>query len=67
MSEFIKYNQNLVHLDLTSTGLNDDIINLIGISLNKAKSLCSIHLSNNPGVSQKNIKFIQKRIRSKKN
>ena len=31
MSEFIKYNQNLVHLDLTSTGLNDDIINLIGI------------------------------------
>ena len=46
--------------------MNDDVINEIGISLNKAKSLCSIHLSNNPGVSQKNIEFIQNRIRSKK-
>jgi hypothetical protein len=52
VTRFIKYNRNLLHLDLTQTGLNQLCIRIIGISLRRARSLLSLHLSENPGITQ---------------
>ncbi len=51
LTRFIKYNRNLLHLDLTHTGLNQLCLRIIGISLRRACSLLSIHLSENPGIT----------------
>ena len=60
---FVKYNQKLYHLDLTHTGLNELMIKKIGTALNKARSLVGIHLSDNPGITERNLEFLKDRIR----
>lgn len=47
----IKRNKNLLHLDLTCTGLTPLVIMEIGLSLKRAGSLLSLHLSENPGLT----------------
>lgn len=56
LGRFIKYNKNLLHLDLSYTRLDEETLTKIGIFLRRAKSLLSIHLSGNLGVNQ-NLKF----------
>ena len=51
LSKFIKYNKNLLHLDLSYTGLDELTLMTIGSTLRRAKSLLSIHLTGNPGVT----------------
>ena len=51
LTKFIKYNKNLLHLDLTCTGLTDQMIRTIGTALKRARSILSLHLSGNPGVT----------------
>lgn len=63
ITDFIKYNQNLYHLNLSNTGLNDDLIKKIGVALRKARALVCIHLTGNPGISEYNVNFLHKRIR----
>jgi len=59
---FIKYNQNLMHLNLSHTFLDKDTIHKVSEAMNKARSLQSLHLSGNPGITDENINFIRKHI-----
>ena len=63
--KFIKYNKNLLHLDLTQTGLNEKILWSFGTGLRRAKSLLSIHLTGNPGVSEGLKDYLFQRVRCK--
>ena len=51
LSEFIKYNPHLHHLDLQGCGLTTHILEDIGRALRKSRSLVGIHLSENPGLT----------------
>ncbi len=51
LGKFIKYNKNLLHIDLSYTRLDADSLIKIGTYLRRAKSLLSIHFSGNPGVN----------------
>lgn len=50
LCKFIKYNQNLLHLDLSNTGLTKRMLIEFGGALRKARSLICLHLSGNPGL-----------------
>lgn len=65
LTRFIKYNQQLLRLNLAHTGLGVDIVRRIGISMNKARALCSMSLTGNPGANDAVIAFIQGRINCK--
>lgn len=39
LSSFMKYNQNLFHLNLNRTGINEDVVKKICTSLTKARGL----------------------------
>eukprot|EP00347_Sterkiella_histriomuscorum_P002614 403367462 len=67
MTRFIKYNQNLLHLDLSFTRLDSQTIQEIGTSLRKAKSLLVLHLSGNPGITQELQTYLFDRIHAKIN
>jgi len=62
-TKLIKYNKNLLHLDLSSTGLTEQMLRTIGASLNRSKSVLALHLSGNPGVTPALKDFLYKRIR----
>jgi len=59
---FIKYNQVLQHFNLSNTGLPEEAIRSVGISLNKSRGLVAVHLGGNPGITDKNKEFLKKRI-----
>jgi len=65
LSKFIKYNKNLLHLDLSSTGLTENMLWQLGTALRRAKSLLAIHLSDNPGVTKVAKEYLFSRIRCK--
>ena len=50
LSKFMKYNQNLLHVDLSNTGLSKRMMMEFGGCLRKARSLICLHLSGNPGL-----------------
>ena len=53
IGNIIKRNKNILHLDFTCCGLNEEIIIGIGNAMRKARSLLCIHLSGNDlGVTQ---------------
>ena len=49
----IKYNKNLQLLNLQKTGLTEYMLLKIGKALSRTKSLLSIHLCDNPGVTDR--------------
>ena len=59
---FIKYNQNLMHLNLSHTFMDKDMVYKICDCMNKARSLQSLHLSGNPGITDETIKYLRKHI-----
>jgi hypothetical protein len=61
----MKYNKNLLHLDISSTGLSEAMLWFIGAALRRAKSLISLHLSGNPGVTPALKEYLHKRVRCK--
>lgn len=63
LTKFIKYNKNLLHLDLTCTGLTDQMLRAIGTALRRARSILSLHLSGNPGITPALKSFLYQRIR----
>lgn len=67
LGKFIKYNKNLLHLDLSHTRLESDMIKDIGANLRRAKSLISVHFSGNPGVNDEVKQFLFDRIHAKNN
>ena len=54
----MKYNKNLLHLDLSFTRINSTVVRGLGSCLTRAKSLIVIHFSGNPGVTQDNKDFL---------
>jgi len=54
LSKFMKYNQNLLHVDLSNTGLTKRMMMEFGGTLRKARSLMCLHLSGNPGIISEN-------------
>jgi Ran GTPase-activating protein (RanGAP) involved in mRNA processing and transport len=67
LGKMIKHNKNLLHLDITSTGLGKFIIKEIGSMLRRARSLLCIHLSGNPGLDNETTEYLVKRIRCRPN
>lgn len=65
LKNFVKYNAQLVHLDLTMTGLQAPIIVQIGHFLTRATSLQSIHLCGNEGVTEEMISWLRSRIKAR--
>jgi hypothetical protein len=62
LCRFIKYNKHLIHLDLSYTRLDDVMVNLLGTSLRRAKSLVAVHFSGNPGVKQEQCEYLHTRV-----
>ena len=50
---FLRINKKLVHLDLTATNLSETAILHILPAIKRTKALQGIHLSGNPGVTEK--------------
>lgn len=63
LGTIIKRNKQLLHLDLTCTGLTNLIVHEMGSHLRRAGSLLSIHLSGNPGLSRENCEYLANRIK----
>lgn len=63
LTTFVKHNKNLVHLDLSHTGLPELVVRTIGISLRRARSIQALHLCGNPGVTQECIEFLATRVK----
>ena len=51
LTRFIKRNQQLMHFNLTQTNLTEYMLWKLGSALNRAKSLVSLHLSGNQGIT----------------
>ena len=51
ISRIINNNENLQHLDLTNTGLNEDAILQLCERAKKSKTLQSVHFCGNPGIT----------------
>ena len=65
LKNFVKYNPQLVHLDLQMTGLTAQIIRYIGHYLTRATSLQCIHLCGNEGITDEMIEWLRNRIKAK--
>jgi len=63
MGSFIKYNKNLLHLDLSYCRLSRHVIHELGTPLRRAKALLCIHLSGNDIEEEK--AYLKERIKCK--
>lgn len=66
MQSLIKYNYNLVHLNLSGLGITSHMADVIIESLRKTVSLICLHMSGNPCIQDLDMKKITRRIRAKK-
>lgn len=53
LCSFIKYNPKLIHLNLSNCGLGEASLIKLSKAIRDSLGLKSIHLSGNPGVSEK--------------
>jgi len=65
LTRFIKYNPQLLHLDLTGTGLTEYCVKMIGKALRKSRSLIGLHLSENPGLNVETRQYLFNRVKCK--
>ena len=63
--DFIKYNLNLVQLNLENTGLNAPAIKYLTSLLRKSQALRSLNLSGNGGLSSDMEEWVRNRIHAK--
>lgn len=63
LGQAIKRNKQLLHFDLTSTGLTTLIIKEMGSIIRRAASVLCVHLSDNPGLNDENCDYLPKRIK----
>ena len=54
----IKYNNHLIHLDLSYTRLDEMMILQLGTALRRSKSLVAVHFTGNPGVTEKTSNYL---------
>lgn len=55
LTEVMKKNRKLQHLDLSSTNLPSQVIIFICERLRKSRSILSVHFTNNPGLYEPNL------------
>lgn len=60
----IKRNKQLTHLNLVSTGLTELMIVELAIAIRRSKSLLSVHLCGNRGVTDRIKDFVRTKIRA---
>jgi hypothetical protein len=65
LSQFIKRNKNLHHLNLDSTQLSEYMLFMLCKCLTRAQSLLALHASGNPGISVELKEILWRRIRAK--
>lgn len=65
LSNLIKYNPHLHHIDLQGCGLTSFILKEIAKALRKSRSLVGIHLSENIGLTAQMKEFIKMRVHCK--
>jgi hypothetical protein len=65
LGSLIKFNKQLLHLNLEQTGLTELVLRDLGHQIRRAGSVLSIHLSGNPGLSKEVKDFLVQRIRIK--
>lgn len=63
--QLIKYNRNLMHLNLSGLGLNKLMADVIIGSLRKTLSLVCLHLSGNPFLRELDIGALRELVRAK--
>jgi len=51
LCNFIKKNTSLIHADFSHTGLNEKQLWYFGRAMRRSKSLRSLHLCGNPGIT----------------
>ena len=61
LCKFIKRNRVLLHADFSNTGLNEKQLWYFGRAMRRSKSLRSLHLSGNPGITEKVIDYLAER------
>lgn len=61
LCKFIKRSRVLVHADLSNTGLNEKALWYFGRAMRRSKSLRSLHLSGNPGITDRLIGYLTER------
>ena len=61
LCDFIKRNRRLIHLDLSHTGLVEAQLWQFGAALRRSKSLRAFHLSGNPGITDRVIRYLAER------
>ena len=65
LSRFIKYNPNVLHLNLEGTGLTQYVLKEIARALRKSRSLVGIHLSENSGLTPEVKQYLFDRVHCK--
>jgi hypothetical protein len=63
MSEFIKRNKKLLHLNMDSTSLTESMLFNICKCLTRAQSCVAFHVSGNPGITQGLKDILWRRVR----
>ena len=64
LETFLKYNPEMIHINLSNTGMITSAIHYLSHPLKRAQSLRSIHLDGNPGVNNRSIDFLIKEIKA---
>ena len=67
LGKIIKHSRTLIHMNLTGCGLSAGVIYEMGNSLRRARSILVIHLSGNPGLTTKNMEYLNTRIKCRQN
>ena len=62
LCKFIKRSTNLIHADFSHTGLSEKQLWYFGRTMRRSKSLRALHLSGNPGITERLVEFLGKRI-----
>lgn len=65
LCRFIRRNTVLNHVDLSHCGMNEQMLWYFGRTLRRAKSLRGLHLSGNPGITERLIEYMKDRIHCK--
>lgn len=53
LCQFVQKNKNLIHVDLSNTGLSEKQMWFFGRALRRSKSIRCLHLSGNPGITRR--------------
>jgi len=64
MSEFIKRNKKLIHLNMDATQLSEYMLFNLCKCLTRAQSLVAFHASGNPGITLELKEILWRRVRA---